>query len=109
MAKGNKGGHGYKRANEPGGIYVIRAICDAFELATGMMLVKIGISYKGREGTLARAIDHKTSCPHSIKIVRTFAVDWNTLIPSLIGSGHIIGGVHAVSYTHLTLPTIYSV
>ena len=101
MAKGNKGGQGYKRANEPGGIYVIRAICDAFEVATGMMLVKIGISYKGREGTLNRAIEHKTSCPHSIDIVRTFAVDWNTIILSLIGSGSIIGGVHEMErYLH---------
>ena len=102
MAKGNKGGHGYKRENEPGGIYVIRAICDAFELATGMMLVKIGISYKGREGTLKRAIEHKTSCPHSIDIVRTFAVDWNTLIPSLLGRFSLInGGVHEMErYLH---------
>ena len=101
MAKGNKGGQGYKRANEPGGIYVIRAICDAFELATGMMLVKIGICYKGREGTLARAIEHKTSCPHSIDIVRTFAVDWNTVIPSLIKKGFQIGGVHEMErYLH---------
>ena len=101
MAKGNKGGQGYKRANEPGGIYVIRAICDAFELATGMMLVKIGISYKGREGTLNRAIEHKTSCPHSIDIVRTFAVDWNTVIPSVLKKGFQIGGVHEMErYLH---------
>ena len=92
---------GYKRTNEPGGIYIIRAICEAYELATGMMMIKIGLCYKGRKGTLDRAIEHKTSCPHSIDIVRTFAVDWNTVIPSVLQKGFQIGGVHEMErYLH---------
>ena len=91
---------GYKRPNAQGGIYIIRAKCDAYELATGMMLVKIGLCYKGREGTLNRAIEHKTSCPHSIQIIRTFAVDSNTTIESLTQKP-MTGGVHEMErYLH---------
>ena len=92
---------GYKRTNEPGGIYIIRAVCDHYELATGRIMIKIGLCYKGREGTLKRAMEHKTSCPHSIDIVRTFAVDSDTEIPSLLGSRAKQGGVHEMEqYLH---------
>ena len=92
---------GYKRTNEPGGIYIIRAICEAYELATGMMMIKIGLCYKGRKGTLDRAIEHKTSCPHSIDIVRTFAEDDDTPIPTHTNGGSTLGGVHEMErYLH---------
>ena len=41
---------GYKRVNEPGGIYILAARCPYFEKETGMMKIKIGLSYKGRDG-----------------------------------------------------------
>ena len=92
---------GYKRTNEPGGIYIIRAVCDHYELATGRIMIKIGLCYKGREGTLKRAMEHKTSCPQTIDIVRTFAVDDDTEIPSLLGNGKQLGGVHEMErYLH---------
>ena len=49
---------GYKRTNEPGGIYIIRAVCDHYELATGRIMIKIGLCYKGREGTLKLSLIH---------------------------------------------------
>ena len=89
---------GRKEDNCPGGIYIVAARCPYFEEATGMMKIKIGLAYKGREGTKKRALDHKTSCPDDLEIIRTFAVDENTSIPI---PEHTIGGVHEMErYLH---------
>ena len=69
--------------NVPGGIYIIKAECKEFEDATGRGMYKIGLHYGGVDGTYERAFAHKTSCPHKIKPVRIFAVDENTIMPSL--------------------------
>ena len=89
---------GYKRQNEPGGIYIIAAHCPHFEAATGMMKIKIGLAYKGKRGTLERAMEHKTSCPDDLTLLASFAVDDMTSIPM---PEHTIGGVHEMErYLH---------
>tara|TARA_B100002019_G_scaffold257928_1_gene242311 strand:- start:65 stop:568 length:504 start_codon:yes stop_codon:yes gene_type:complete len=89
---------GYKRFNEPGGIYILAARCPYFEKAEGMMKVKIGLSYKGFQGTLDRAMEHKTSCPDDLKLLKIFAVDDMTPIPM---PENTIGGVHEMErYLH---------
>ena len=89
---------GRKEDNCPGGIYIVAARCPYFEEATGMMKIKIGLAYKGREGTKKRAMDHKTSCPDDLQIMALFAVDENTSIPA---PAHTIGGVHEMErYLH---------
>jgi len=82
--------------NTPGGIYIIKAECKEYEAATGMGMYKIGLHYGGKEGTEERAKAHKTSCPHKIRFVRIFAVDENTVMPSLRSeNGHTrVGGVY---------------
>ncbi len=72
---------GRKEANCPGGIYIVAARCPYFEEATGMMKIKIGLSFAGRQYTKTRAMKHRTSCPDELEIIRTFAVDENTSIP----------------------------
>ena len=92
---------GYKRQNEPGGIYIIAAHCPHFEAATGMMKIKIGLAYKGKRGTLERAMEHKTSCPDDLTLLASFAVDDMTSIPM---PEHTIGGVHEMErYLHAVM------
>ena len=89
---------GYKRVNEPGGIYILAARCPYFEKETGMMKIKIGLSYKGETGTMKRAMEHKTSCPDDLELLDAFAVDDMTPIPI---PEHTIGGVHEMErYLH---------
>ena len=89
---------GYKRHNEPGGIYILAARCPYFEKAEGMMKVKIGLSYKGETGTMKRAMEHKTSCPDDLQLLDAFPVDDMTSIPM---PEETIGGVHEMErYLH---------
>ena len=89
---------GRKEANCPGGIYIVAARCPYFEEATGMMKIKIGLSFAGRQYTKTRAMKHRTSCPDELEIIRTFAVDENTSIPIPEGT---LGGVHEMErYLH---------
>ena len=69
--------------NTPGGIYIIKAENPHYEQQTGMGMYKIGLHYGGIEGTEERANKHRTSCPLKIKMIRLFAVDENTVLPSL--------------------------
>ena len=89
---------GRKEDNCPGGIYIVAARCPYFEEATGMMKIKIGLSFAGRQYTKTRAMKHRTSCPDELEIIRTFAVDENTSIPIPEGT---LGGVHEMErYLH---------
>ena len=89
---------GYKRHNEPGGIYIIAARCEYFEAATDMIKIKIGLAYKGQQGTMERALEHKTSCPDNLELMNAFAVDDMTSIPM---PEDTIGGVHEMErYLH---------
>ena len=89
---------GYKRHNEPGGIYIIAARCEYFEAATDMIKIKIGLAYKGKQGTMERALEHKTSCPDNLELMNAFAVDDMTSIPM---PEDTIGGVHEMErYLH---------
>ena len=89
---------GRKEANCPGGIYIVAARYPYFEEATGMMKIKIGLSYKGETGTMKRALEHKTSCPDDLQLLEIFAVDDMTPIPM---PEETIGGVHEMErYLH---------
>ena len=62
-----------------------------------------------KDDALLTGVETRTSAPISIKRDGTFqSINTQGLYPAGEGAGYA-GGIMSVSYTHLTLPTIYSV
>ena len=93
----------------------------AASLLTGLTILMIGDSHLATPdyliGTLQDSLVQQGAKVHTLGICGTNAGDWLKVTPGTCGGAErrngdkavVLGGKAAVSYTHLTLPTICSV